>query len=71
MNDADDIGEAPEPLGPVDGEITSFLADGAYDDEPVYQAVTRGQHDPSPDVVIPPRASAVLSTEGQSNRDQP
>jgi len=30
----------------VDGEITSFIADGAYDGDPVYQAVARQQHDP-------------------------
>ena len=57
----------------VDGEITSFIADGAYDGDPVYQAVARQQHDPPSDVVIPPRASAVLSTDStdrQSQRDQ-
>ena len=40
-NDADDIGEVPGLLEQVDGEITSFIADGAYDGEPVYQAVAR------------------------------
>jgi hypothetical protein len=37
------------------------------------QAVARQQHDPPPDVVIPPRASAVLSTDNtdrQSQRDR-
>ena len=72
-NDADDIGEVPGLLGQIDGEITSFIADGAYDGDPVYQAVSRQQHDPPPDVVIPPRASAVLSTDStdqQSQRDR-
>ena len=54
-NDADDIGEVPKLLEQIGGEITSFIADGAYDGEPVYQAVARQQHDPPPDVVIPPR----------------
>ena len=69
-NDADDIGEVSGLLEQVDGKIASFIADGAYDGEPVYQAVVRQQHDPPPNVVIPPRASAVLSTDGQSQRDQ-
>ena len=72
-NDADDIGEVPGLLEQIDGEITSFIADGAYDGEPVYHAVARQQHDPPPDVVIPPRASAVLSTDStdwQNQRDR-
>ena len=72
-NDADDIGAVPGLLEQVDGEITSFTANGAYDGEPVYQAVARQQHDPPADVVIPPRASAVLSTystDQQSQRDR-
>jgi hypothetical protein len=38
-------------------------ADGAYDGEPVYQAIASHQSDPVPDVVIPLRASAVPGTE--------
>jgi hypothetical protein len=47
-------------------------ADGAYDGEPVYQVVITHQSDPVPDIVIPPRASAVpsaQSAEAQSQRD--
>jgi transposase len=72
-NGADDIGEVPGLLEQIDGEVTSFIADGAYDGEPVYQAVAHQQHDPPPDVVIPPRASAVPSTgrtDRQSQRDR-
>jgi hypothetical protein len=72
-DDADDIGEVPGLLQQIDGEITSFIADGAYDGEPAYQAVARQQQDPPPDVVIPPRVSAVLSTDSinrQSQRDR-
>jgi hypothetical protein len=71
-NDADGIGEVSELLEQVDGDIISFIADGAYDGDPVYQAVAHQQRDPPPDVVIPPRASAVLSTDSadrQSQRD--
>ena len=48
-----------------------MTADGAYDSDAVYQAAIR-RHDPSPDVVIPPRASAVASTDdlaAQTPRD--
>ena len=62
-NGADDIGEVPGLLEQVEGEIASFVADDAYDGEPVSQAVARKQHDPPPDVVIPPRASAVLNAD--------
>jgi len=72
-NGADDVGEVPSLLEQVEGEIASFVADGAYDGEPVYQAVARKQHDPPPEVVIPPRASAILNADAvglQSQRDK-
>ena len=72
-NGADDIGEVPGLLEQVEGEIANFIADGAYDGEPVYQAVAGKQHDPPPDVIIPPRASAVLNADAvdvQSQRDR-
>jgi hypothetical protein len=40
-NAADDAGQAPALLGQIEGEIASVTADGAYDGEPVYQAVAR------------------------------
>jgi hypothetical protein len=53
----------PALLGQVEGEIASVTADGAYDGEPVYHAATSRRPDRPPDVVIPPRSSAVASTE--------
>ncbi len=38
-----------------------MTADGAYDGEPTYQAVDARQSHPPPDVVIPPRITAVPS----------
>ena len=70
---ADDAGQVPALLGGLEGEIASVMADGAYDGEPVYQAIASHQPDPMPDVVIPPRASAVPGTEdpdAQSQRDR-
>ena len=58
----DDATQAPALLDQVKGRITSVTADGAYDSEPVYRACSARQHDPPPEVVVPPRASAVPST---------
>jgi hypothetical protein len=72
-NAVDDAGQVPALLDQAEGEIASVTADGAYDGERVYQAVASRQPDPPPDVVIPPRASAVASTEdadAHSRRDR-
>jgi transposase len=72
-NAADDAGQVPALLTATEGEIASVMADGAYDGEPMYQAIASHQSDPPPDVVIPPRASAVPGTENveaPSQRDR-
>src|SRR4029079_10874330 len=72
-NASDDAGQVLALLEAIEGEIVSVMADGAYDGEPVYQAIADHQPDPPLDVVIPPRASAVPSTknaEAQSQRDR-
>jgi hypothetical protein len=61
-NNADDTGQVGGLLDHVEGEIASVTADGAYDGDPVYQAVASRQPGQLPDVVIPLRASAVPST---------
>ena len=69
----DDAGQVPVLLEQVEGEIASVTTDGAYDGEPVYQAVTNKQPDRPPVVVIPPRLSAAASTnavDGPSQRNQ-
>lgn len=69
---ADDAAQAPGLLKQAEGNIATVTADGAYDSNAVYQAAIR-QHGPSPDVVIPPRASAVPSTDdlaAQTPRDR-
>ena len=58
---ADDAVQAPGLLGQLEGCIATVTADGAYDSDAVYQAAAR-QHGLPPDVVIPPRASAVSGT---------
>jgi hypothetical protein len=69
-NAADDAGQVPALLDRVEGEIASLTADGACDGEPVYQAAASRQPDPPPDVVIPPRLSAVPSTEDAGARNR-
>jgi hypothetical protein len=72
---ADDAAQVPALLGQAEGYIASVTADGAYDGEPTYAAATARQRHPPPDVVVPPRASAVPSSDkgdgsAQSQRDR-
>ena len=70
---ADDAVRAPALLRQAEGRVASVIADGASDSGPVHQAAAARQHDPPPDVVIPPRASAVPSAndpDAQSPRDR-
>jgi Transposase DDE domain len=72
-NATDDAGQVPALLEQIEGEMASVTADGAYDGVPVYQVIINHQPNPTTDVVIPPRASAVLGAEdaeAQSQRDR-
>ena len=68
--DEDDAAQAPALLRQCEGDIASLTADGAYDSDPVYQAAAARQPGSPPEVVIPPRADAVLSTTNP-NRQTP
>jgi hypothetical protein len=60
-------------LDQIPGALASVTADGAYDGEPVYRAITARQPQAPPAVIIPPRATAVLSPTADtapSGRDQ-
>src|SRR3954454_13233784 len=66
-------GEVLLLLRDVEGSIATVTTDGAYGGDPTYQAVADRQRQSPPDVIIPPRASAVLSMddpEAQSPRDR-
>ena len=70
---ADDAAQVPDLLRQPEGDITSLTADGAYDGDLVYQAAATRQPGRPPEVVIPPRSSAVLSATDpgeQSPRDR-
>jgi len=58
----------PDLLAQVPPDFESFLGDGAYDGDPVYQAVAAKQPDAT--VVIPPHKTAVCSATGDTQRDQ-
>ncbi len=53
-------------LDQIDTPIVQFTADGAYDGEPTYDAVTR--HSPDAAVVIPPRANALETRARRSQK---
>jgi hypothetical protein len=54
-------------LTQIDTHFDTFIGDGAYDGEPVSQAVLNQQ--PNAKVVIPPHKTAVLSMLGNTQRD--
>jgi Transposase DDE domain len=71
--DADDAGQLPVLLEQVEAEIASVTAGGAYDGEPSYEAVAARQAEPPPNVVIPPRITAVpskISSRKLTQRDR-
>ena len=47
----------------IAGPLGSVAADGAYDGEPVYRAVSEHQPDPPVGVVIPPRSTTAPSPD--------
>lgn len=54
-------------LDQIDTPFDTFIADGAYDGDPVSQAVLKQQ--PAAQVVVPPHKTAVRSLAGNSQRD--
>ncbi|CAA9322281.1 MAG: Transposase [uncultured Gemmatimonadaceae bacterium] len=62
--DADDGSRVGPLLEQVDGPVASFTGDGAYDRDDVYAEVA-ARH-PEATVVVPPRASAVLSDAAET-----
>ncbi len=60
-NEEGDASQVGPLLEQIPGPPASVIADGAYDGEPVYRAVSDHQPDPPVDVVIPPRSTAAPS----------
>jgi hypothetical protein len=63
-NDVDDASQVGSLLDQVNGPVTSFTADGAYDQDGVYGQVA-ARH-PEASVIVPPRSSAVPSEPAQT-----
>jgi hypothetical protein len=59
--DVDDPSQVGPLLDQLDDPIAQVTADGAYDGAPTYQTIAA--HDDGIEVVIPPRATAVPSSE--------
>ncbi len=51
--DADDPDQVDDLLDQIYCSVSQFMADGAYDGEPVNDAVKRHSPDPMPEVIIP------------------
>ena len=58
----------PDLLNQIETPFEAFMADGAYDGEPISQAVLSKQ--PDAKVVVPPHKTAVVSAKGDTQRDQ-
>jgi DDE family transposase len=69
-NEEGDTSQVSPLLAQIPGPISSVVADGAYDGEPVYRAVAERQSDPAVAVVIPPRSTAVPSTAAGTTPSQ-
>ena len=55
-------------LKQVNAPIDHFTADGAYDETPIYEQVVA--HSADADIVIPPRANAVISKDSAKLRNR-
>jgi hypothetical protein len=67
-NDVDDASQIGRLLDQVERPVASFTGDGAYDQDSVYQTITK--RDPGALVVVPPRATAVPSETAETEPTQ-
>ena len=66
--DVDDASEVGSLLEQIEGPLASFTADGAYDQDSVYDAVTA--RDPEAAVIVPPRSTGALSKMSETEPTQ-
>ena len=66
--EVDDAAELSPLLDQVDGPLAAVVADGAYDQDRVYDAVA--EHSAEAAVVVPPRSTAVLSPSAETDPTQ-
>jgi hypothetical protein len=60
--DVDDASQVGALLEQVEGPVASFTADGAFDQDSVYDAVSERNTEAA--VIVPPRSTAALSDGG-------
>ncbi len=58
----------PDLLNQITADFNTFIADGAYDGEPISTAVLKQQTDAK--IIVPPHKNAVISDAGDTQRDQ-
>src|SRR3954462_10744222 len=63
--EVDDAAELGPLLDQIDDPLAAVLTDSAYDQDRVYDAVA--EHFPEAAVVVPPRATAVLSPAAETD----
>jgi hypothetical protein len=63
-NDVDDASQVGPLLDQLEGPVASFTGDGAYDQDSLYRTVI--DRDPDALVIVPPRATAVLSETAET-----
>jgi hypothetical protein len=66
--EVDDAAELGPLLDQIDDPLAAVIADGAYDQDRVYNAVA--EHSPEAAVVVPPRSTAVLSVSAETDPTQ-
>jgi hypothetical protein len=66
--EVDDAAELGPLLDQIDDPLAAVIADGAYDQDRVYDGVA--EHSPEAVVVVPPRSMAVLSVSAETNPTQ-
>ncbi len=66
--EVDDAAELGPLLAQVNGPLAAVIADGAYDQDRVYDRVA--EHSTEAVVVVPPRSTAVLSASAETNPTQ-
>jgi transposase len=67
-DDVGDISVMPDLLDQIDVQVASMTADGAYDGQAVYDAVT--ERHPKAAVIVPPRITAVSVETTATQRDK-
>jgi hypothetical protein len=63
-NDVDDGSQLGPLLDRLEGPVASFTCDGAYDTDPVSSTVA--ERHPEAAIIVPPRATAVLSDTAET-----